>query len=81
MPIYEYRCGNCKQTVEVWVRGKDEDPRCPNCGASVFEKRVSVSHHRVGMGWRGQGHTCCGREERCEKPPCDSDRGCHRGWR
>ncbi len=81
MPIYEYRCGNCQQTVEVLVLGQGDDPKCPNCGTPLFEKRVSASHHRMGAGRNASGRTCCGREERCEKPPCDSGGGCHRDRR
>lgn len=81
MPIYEYRCGTCRQTVEVLILGGDGDPKCPNCGAPLFEKRMSVSHRRMGAGRSAAGLTCCGREERCEKPPCDGGGGCHRGRR
>ena len=81
MPIYEYRCPNCQQTVEVLVLGKGEDPRCPNCSTPLFEKRISASHHRTGKPQSATGRTCCGREERCDKPPCDSGAGCHRDRR
>lgn len=78
MPIYEYRCKTCGRTSEVLVQGSfsPQVPKCPGCGREM-ERRLSMpimvterSHH--------SGKTCCGREERCEKPPCSGGGGCHR---
>ena len=78
MPIYEYHCRQCEQTVEVLVRGAGVGLQCPNCGTPLSERRISASHHRMSVGHSAGGATCCGREERCDKPPCDSGGGCHR---
>jgi putative FmdB family regulatory protein len=42
MPIYEYRCGNCKQKVSIFFRSfsaVDQDKaRCPNCDSVDLKK-------------------------------------------
>jgi putative FmdB family regulatory protein len=78
MPIYEYRCQSCGQVSEVLVHGfENGNPMCPNCGSHDLDKLLSVpsvlkenSHH--------SGSTCCGRTERCDKPPCSSGGKCVR---
>jgi len=79
MPIYEYRCGSCGQRVEVWLRANDEQPHCSACGSAALEKLFSPAHARMGQGGRGTQTTCCGQEERCDKPPCGGGGGCWRG--
>ena len=43
MPIYEYRCGNCKRRVSVFFRSfsTTSEPRCPNCGSTQLTRLVS----------------------------------------
>lgn len=78
MPIYEYHCRQCEKTVEVLVLGGNEPLQCPNCGTPLADRLISASHHRMSAGRNKGGGTCCGREERCAKSPCDSGGGCHR---
>lgn len=78
MPIYEYRCKNCGERVEILVRsGSNGSPICPNCGSALLEKLLSVPHVMMGQR-RPAGRTCCGREERCETPPCSEGGACRR---
>lgn len=42
MPLYEYECDACQQTVEVLVRSQNDKPNCPACGADRLEKVFSV---------------------------------------
>ncbi len=78
MPIYEYKCKSCGQVSEVLVQGffSPQTPRCPSCGQDM-ERRLSSPSLVTERGSHG-GKTCCGREERCEKPPCSSGERCHR---
>ncbi len=78
MPIYEYRCGGCGARVEVLVRSGSEAPRCPHCGAPLTDKLLSAAFASSGQTARQAGHTCCGREERCDRPPCSSGDSCAR---
>ena len=43
MPIYEYRCGDCKKRVSILFRSFSAtgDPRCPNCGGANLSRLVS----------------------------------------
>ena len=76
MPIYEYRCGSCKQTVEVLVRHQEGPaPRCPQCGSELSDKLPSA-HARLPVSTKA-ATTCCGREERCDRPPCSQGGCCH----
>lgn len=84
MPTYEYECTQCSLKFE-WRQGMAEEPlaECPECRGAV-RRLISggagfiVKGSGEGrMGARGTacsleswGKTCCGREERCEIPPC-----------
>lgn len=45
MPLYEYECRSCEDTVELLVRNPEEADRaeCPNCGDQDLERVMSVS--------------------------------------
>jgi putative FmdB family regulatory protein len=78
MPIYEYRCMTCGQKSEMLISNPANtgDLKCHACGSCNLAKLISIpglTKERT-----GSGKTCCGREERCDKPPCDADNHCHR---
>ena len=78
MPVYEYECQQCGRVAEIFLRStEDQAVCCPGCGSKSMEKLVSASY-LVKTDGRSPGKTCCGREERCETPPCSKDNGCHR---
>ena len=78
MPLYEFKCRDCGNITEVLLHGADKTLLvCPHCGSAALEKLFSASHVVRGEG-RAHGSTCCGREERCDKPPCSSDHSCRR---
>ena len=80
MPIYEYRCKACGTTSEYLVgMGKDERVSCKACGSTEMEKILSVASFMTGEPQRTPGRTCCGRQERCETPPCTDGGTCRRG--
>ena len=44
MPIYEYRCGDCKRRVSIFYRSftdTDKSAQCPNCGGMNLTRLVS----------------------------------------
>jgi putative FmdB family regulatory protein len=43
MPIYEYRCADCKKRVSIFFRSFSAvaDPACPNCGGKHLARLVS----------------------------------------
>jgi putative FmdB family regulatory protein len=77
MPIYDYRCRQCGQVREVFQRSQGEKPaECPSCGSESLERLVST--FSVLGSETSEGGTCCGRDTRCESPPCSTDNVCRR---
>jgi putative FmdB family regulatory protein len=51
MPIFEFKCTNCGEFIEVLVMGSsgdEEEIRCPKCDSQSFERVLSVSNHSMG---------------------------------
>ncbi len=81
MPIFDFRCQECGGVSEILVRNNtNQDVRCPTCGSESMERLVTASYS-VRTNSSSHGSTCCGRTERCDKPPCSTDDGCRRGKR
>ncbi len=80
MPIYEYRCERCGNISEYLVGNSNEEEviECRHCGSREISRILSVSSFSLGSSDRVPGRTCCGREERCEVPPCGGGGGCRR---
>lgn len=80
MPIFEYRCNDCGKTSEFLTGAHGSVViACKHCGSRAMEKIMSVA--AMGSPARGKmpGRTCCGRAERCDKPPCTSGGACRHG--
>ena len=44
MPIYEYRCGDCRRRVNLFFRSFsdiDDEPTCPHCGGTHLTRLIS----------------------------------------
>jgi len=79
MPIYEYHCRKCGAASEFLTgRVENESISCRDCGSLEVERVMSTPAFLHRTGDRPSGHTCCGREERCETPPCSTGGGCRR---
>lgn len=80
MPIYEYKCDDCGEIVEIFHRTPAQtNVRCSRCGSESLQKIFSVpAAVRVAGSSSSPGTTCCGREERCDAPPCSVGEGCRR---
>ncbi len=57
MPIFEYRCKNCKKIFEELVRNKEQVITCPECNKSDVEKLMSASV-QIGGESKGGGSSC-----------------------
>jgi putative FmdB family regulatory protein len=45
MPVYDYRCGDCKQTFEQVLTLREHDSekmRCPHCGSKNIEQEAAA---------------------------------------
>lgn len=76
MPLYEYRCEDCGAISEYLVHHRSsEQIVCKTCGSGRIQKVLSSTAVLSTMPRRAPGKTCCGRDERCETPPCSSGDG------
>ena len=57
MPIYEYRCEECDEDFELFVRSLYQQaiPTCPKCGSHRVKKAISL----FGLG-KASGSTTLG---------------------
>lgn len=87
MPTYEYVCDSCGYRFERFQKMSDAPVQaCTKCGKSVRKLiRGGTGVIFKGPGFyatdyknQSAGRTCCGRAERCEKPPCSDDGTCKR---
>jgi putative FmdB family regulatory protein len=78
MPIYEYRCLQCGEISEIFLRSLEgQNVQCSVCGSDKLDKLLSASY-TLKTGVSTPGTTCCGRAERCQTSPCSSDNTCRR---
>ena len=76
MPLYEYLCEECRQQVELLIRG-EETPECSSCGSSKLTKQLSVpaAHTSSGTSLPIMGPCGGGGGGGCGLPPCGNG-GC-----
>jgi putative FmdB family regulatory protein len=79
MPIYDFKCQECGEVSEFLVPGPSASREfaCQSCGSKKMDKLISVPSLLRNV--TKSGTTCCGRTERCDKPPCSSGGKCSRG--
>jgi putative FmdB family regulatory protein len=86
VPTYDYQCRVCGHRFEQQQKINDAPlTECPKCrgevtrllsGGSGFILKSSpnrASGNRTGdyCSFEQTGKTCCGREQRCDTPPCE----------
>lgn len=71
MPLYEYKCQGCHETVEILVRSS-ETPVCPRCGSRKLDKQLSVAASPAIAGHSLPTTSPAG--QTCGRPQCGS--GC-----
>ncbi len=85
MPTYEYQCASCGLKFEQ--KQSMTDPpltECPQChgkvhrvilgGLELIAKNSDPTRMPSSSGectLEQSGKTCCGRNKRCDKPPCE----------
>ena len=77
MPIYEYQCSKCGTVSEMMmgIGSQDNALQCKHCGSNALNKIPTVASIATHYS-RPKGKTCCGRDERCDTPPCSTDSPC-----
>lgn len=78
MPVYQYKCHECGEVSEfvLPISSDSQALNCHGCGSQNLERLISAVSLLKNV--TRSGSTCCGREERCEKPPCSTGGGYHR---
>jgi putative FmdB family regulatory protein len=75
MPLYGYQCTSCGAAHELLLQRDEVPGPCPDCSGPLVKALTAPAGFR-GLRTRAPGKTCCGRDERCDTPPCDSGSGC-----
>jgi len=82
MPVFDFKCRNCGRVSEIIIRRANEEVTCPGCGKKEMEKMITSSYTVIQSGGLSRSlsksGTCCGRSEKCQKPPCSSEGKCRR---
>lgn len=42
MPLFEFECTKCNQTVELLLRRPDDTAECPGCGSKKLNRLISA---------------------------------------
>jgi putative FmdB family regulatory protein len=59
MPIYEFHCEKCERDSEILVRSSDwKGTKCPHCGSTRLEKKLSVFASSGGESNPAPGPAC-----------------------
>jgi putative FmdB family regulatory protein len=56
MPIFEFKCLNCDEYIEILVMHKSDEVEmvCSKCGSGNLERILSATNHAVSGGGAGQ---------------------------
>ena len=79
MPLYDYRCSTCGEIFEHLQGLSEPDPTTSPCCEAPVERTLGIPADHRGRHARPAGRTCCGREERCDSPPCGDGQSCCHG--
>jgi putative FmdB family regulatory protein len=62
MPVYEYRCSECGERFELFVRSaaRQSLPICPRCGSTEVHKSISLFGVGGSAGNSKTGAASCG---------------------
>ena len=78
MPIYEFRCLECKDLFELLVMKSSEEDElsCPHCGAQHFERVMSATTYAMapgpGSGPGGKNVGVSKQERTCSSGSCST---------
>jgi len=56
MPIFEFKCQNCDEYMEILVMNKQDEVEmvCPKCGSGNLERILSATNHAIAGGGTGK---------------------------
>jgi putative FmdB family regulatory protein len=56
MPLYEYKCCECKHIFDEIQGMKEPNPACPECKGKTERQMSSTSFRLKGGGWEKDGY-------------------------
>jgi putative FmdB family regulatory protein len=68
MPIFDYRCNECRTLYDVLHKGKEiiEDIQCPSCGSFHYTKLISIPNINIhGASTTHYDPDVCGMDKSC----------------
>jgi putative FmdB family regulatory protein len=72
MPIYEFKCLNCNECMEILVMGADSgkvEMRCKQCGSEDLERILSSTNYAMAAG-SGNPSQACTQSRTCSSGSC-----------
>ena len=73
MPIFEFKCVDCDQYIEILVMNKQEEVQltCSHCGSGNLERILSTTNHTVTGVGAGQANSGSSSQTRtCSSGSC-----------
>ena len=72
MPIYEFKCLECEEYMEILVMGSDDDVdmACKKCGGSDLERILSSTQYKMTSGGSGGGEKASAKTRTCSGGSC-----------
>lgn len=70
MPLYEYECTDCEESVELLVRSTDEKVECPSCHSKKLTRLMSATAAPNMNGSSSSSLPMAGSGEACGAPRC-----------
>ncbi|MGD9731219.1 MAG: zinc ribbon domain-containing protein [Desulfamplus sp.] len=72
MPIFEFKCSDCKEFFEVlFMSGDDEkEIKCPKCSSFAVERVVSATNYVMGGAAASKSETVGKQTRNCSSGSC-----------
>ncbi len=74
MPIYEFKCTNCNEYLEILVMGANDEQaemKCKKCGGESLERIISTTNFSMAGGGSSQAQSGPSTESRaCSSGSC-----------
>lgn len=69
MPIYEFKCLDCEEYIELLVMNSDEqvELKCPQCNSRELERILSTTSYAMGS---GKGQKVSSQTKSCSAGSC-----------
>ncbi len=72
MPIFEYVCPDCAEEFETLVFSSTKEIKCPKCGSTNPQKKISTFAFKSGFKFVGTGKKAGSSCSGCSSTNCSS---------